>query len=151
MARTKGSASLSSAIEPKFASALDARMVVKNTAELIDANSFPYSYVGLLTAVQSEGKLYMLTAKPTTTLSNWTEVGSGSGSNNIVEAYYNDSDGLFYEESTFVTPITGEAKVIYIDITTNEIFRFDGTDFVRLDQGTEITVLEVDAIWNSVP
>ena len=80
MARTKGSFQLSGAIEPKVATPLDARMVVKTKADLIAAQSFPYAYVGMITSVQEDGKAYILTAKPTTVLANWQEIGTGAES-----------------------------------------------------------------------
>lgn len=76
MARSKGSINLSNAIEANVATALDARMVVQTKADLTDAASFPYAYVGLITAVSSEGKAYILKALPTTAAENWAEIGA---------------------------------------------------------------------------
>lgn len=41
----------------------------------------------------------------------------------VIEGFLNDSDGLFYEENTFDTEITGESGKIYINLTTGEAYR----------------------------
>ena len=51
----------------------------------------------------------------------------------IINGYFNDSDNLFYEESTFVTPITGATNKMYVDISANKTYRYNGTIFERLD------------------
>lgn len=51
----------------------------------------------------------------------------------IINGYFNDSDDLFYEESTFVTPITGATNKMYVDISEDKTYRYNGTIFVRLD------------------
>lgn len=62
--------------------------------------------------------------------------GSGGGANNIVEGYRNNTDGLFYEENTYITPITGAENIEYIDLPNNKTYRWNGTAFVRLDDET---------------
>ena len=86
MARSKGSAKFSGNLEVAAGGALDARSVAPTKADLTVAANYPYSYVGMLVSVQDEGKLYMLTAKPTTTLSNWKEVGSDGGDMEAITA-----------------------------------------------------------------
>ncbi len=76
MARTPGSISLASSIEGKMGSALDGRMVCATKADLTASGSFPYPFIGLITSVQSEGKLYMLTGSDPTVESNWKEIGA---------------------------------------------------------------------------
>lgn len=39
--------------------------------------------------------------------------------------YYNPVDEKFYEEDTFATEITGDSDSIYIDVTTNAMYRWD--------------------------
>ena len=89
MARTKGSFSLAGAIEPKAAAPLDARSTVKTMAELTDANSFPYSYIGMSVFVTDPTVLkeYVLIGADTTVLANWREQGSGSSESPIIMNY----------------------------------------------------------------
>ncbi len=133
MARQKGANSFAGNLEVLAGAPLDARAIVPTKADLTVAANFNYSYVGMIVSVQGEGKAYMLKAKPTTSAENWVEIGSGSGADNIVEGYYNATDGKFYEESTYTTEITGEANVIYISLDTDKTYYFDGTNFKRLD------------------
>lgn len=50
---------------------------------------------------------------------------SGSGENDVINGYYNVTDGKFYEDSTYTTEITGEVGKIYISIDTNIQYRWD--------------------------
>ena len=50
---------------------------------------------------------------------------TSQGKNNVVRGYRNTVDGLFYEESTFTTPITGEVDIIYIDLLTDTMYMWD--------------------------
>lgn len=136
MARQKGANSFSGNLEPLAGAALDARTVAPTKADLTVAANYPYSYVGMVVAVQDEGKLYILTAKPTTVADNWKEIGSSGGADNIVEGYFNTTDNLFYEENTYTTAITGEAEKIYVALDTNKTYRFNGAIFIRLDEET---------------
>ena len=49
----------------------------------------------------------------------------GSGENDVINGYYNTTDGKFYEDSTYTTEITGETGKIYISIDTNIQYRWD--------------------------
>lgn len=134
MARQKGANSFAGNLEVLAGAPLDARAIVPTKADLTVAANFSYSYVGMIVSVQGEGKAYMLKAKPTTSAENWVEIGSGSsGADNVVEGYYNATDGKFYEESTYTTEITGESNVIYISLDTDKAYYFDGTNFKRID------------------
>lgn len=134
MARAKGSAKFSGNLEVAAGGPLDARSVVPTQGDLTVASNFPYSYVGMIVSVQDEGKAYILTAKPVTTEGNWKVLGSGEGADNIVEGYYKSADHLFYEESTFETPIEGKNKTLYIDLVSNNSYRYSGSIFVRIDE-----------------
>ena len=53
----------------------------------------------------------------------------------VIEGYYNGSDGKFYEEDTYVTEIEGEAGKIYIDITNTpatSTYRWSGSAFYKI-------------------
>lgn len=45
-----------------------------------------------------------------------------------VDGYLNPTDGLFYEESTYETPIDGVEEMIYVDLPTNHLYRYDTTN-----------------------
>jgi len=77
MSRQSGSLSLSSNLEPKMAAPLDAREKVANLTELVDPNSFPYSWIGMPVYVVSEEKWYCLRYADTTNIDNWVTIGTG--------------------------------------------------------------------------
>lgn len=52
----------------------------------------------------------------------------------IIEGYYNTTDGKFYEESTYTTEITGEAGKIYTSLDTNKAYRWGGSAFVEISE-----------------
>lgn len=47
------------------------------------------------------------------------------GENDVINGYYNITDGKFYEDNTYTTEITGETGKIYISIDTNIQYRWD--------------------------
>lgn len=47
------------------------------------------------------------------------------GEDDVINGYYNTTDGKFYEDSTYTTEITGETGKIYISIDTNIQYRWD--------------------------
>lgn len=53
----------------------------------------------------------------------------------VIEGYYNPTDGKFYEESTYQTEIAGERGKIYISLDTDKSYRWSGTVFVELTSG----------------
>lgn len=52
----------------------------------------------------------------------------------VVEGYYNASDGKFYKESTYTTEITGETGKIYVSLDTNKTYRWSGSAFVEISE-----------------
>lgn len=50
----------------------------------------------------------------------------------VVDGYYNETDGKFYEESTYITEITGEAGKIYISVDTDLQYRWTGSAFAAM-------------------
>lgn len=50
----------------------------------------------------------------------------------VVEGYYKESDGKFYEESTYETEIVGESDKIYISVDTNIQYRWNGNGYSAL-------------------
>ena len=78
MARKPGSLTLNGALEVGAQAPLDARLVVKTKADLLDAASYPYAYIGMIVAVADDETAYMLIADDTTDEASWKEIGSGS-------------------------------------------------------------------------
>lgn len=78
MSRMKSSMLFSGFLEVEAQAPLDARLVAKTKEELLDADSYPYAYVGMIVSVESEEKAYMLIADDTTDETSWKEIGSGS-------------------------------------------------------------------------
>lgn len=50
----------------------------------------------------------------------------------VIEGYLNG--GKFYEESSYVTAITGESGKIYIDLSTEKTYRWSGSSFVVISE-----------------
>ena len=48
----------------------------------------------------------------------------------VIEGYYNN--GVFYSDSTFETPIVGEAGKIYVDLLTNSSYRWSGSVYIQV-------------------
>ena len=61
----------------------------------------------------------------------------GTGGDGVVDGYYNPTDQLFYEDSAFLNPITGEDNTIYVDLNTNGLYRYDGTIFIKVSSSTD--------------
>jgi hypothetical protein len=52
----------------------------------------------------------------------------------VLQGYYDVSTDAFYEEPTFVTVIPAAQGKLYIDISTNDIYRYDGTNYVLVKE-----------------
>ena len=48
----------------------------------------------------------------------------------VVEGYLSNSK--FYKESTYTTQITGESSKIYVDLSTNKVYRWSGSAFTEI-------------------
>ena len=55
-----------------------------------------------------------------------------------VEGYLNATDGKFYEEDTYETEIAGVSGMIYVDLSTNKIYRAESTGFIEISSGTTL-------------
>ena len=60
MSRQIGTLKISSNFEARMGAPLDARSVVALKTDLTASTSFPYSYIGMMVAVQEEAKVYIL-------------------------------------------------------------------------------------------
>ena len=69
--------------------------------------------------------------------------GGGSGSDDIVEGFYNESDGKFYADDQYTTEIAGETGKLYISIDTDHMYRYDGLVFVEISGGAGGGTVEV--------
>lgn len=114
-------------------------------------------YVGTTTSTYTNGYFYRCVLSGSSYV--WVEVNSG-GSDNVIEGYFNPSDNLFYEESTYTTAITGESNVIYISLDTNLLYRYNGSIFIKTDDvipapsssNTESTVVSaINGASNTTP
>lgn len=56
----------------------------------------------------------------------------------VIEGYYYNSK--FYKESTHITEITGETGKIYIDLSTDKVYRYGGTAYTEIAQGSLVSV-----------
>lgn len=50
----------------------------------------------------------------------------------VIEGYYNTTNGKFYKESTYTTEITGESGKIYLDLSTDTTWRWSGSAFIQI-------------------
>ncbi len=65
----------------------------------------------------------------------------------IVGGYWNSADGLFYEESTFTTAIDGDDLTLYKDLSSHQIYVYNGATFELLNGDTyAVTQSELDDI-----
>lgn len=52
----------------------------------------------------------------------------------VIEGYYNTTDGKFYEESTYETEIAGTEGKIYVSLDTDKCYRWSGSEFVEISE-----------------
>lgn len=94
-------------------------------------------YIGTTTANYTNGYFYKCIYDETVSpaIYRWDNVSvqaGGGSSAEIIKGYFNPSDNLFYEESTYVTPITGDVNSLYLSLDTNLLYRYNGTIFVEV-------------------
>lgn len=113
---------------------LDARLVYSTVASM-KAVADSTMYDGCLAYCTATDKTYQWksTNAVDETTGKWREFTSGGGSS-VVSGYYKEADHLFYEESTYTTPIAGAANTIYISVDTNKSYRYNSSIFVRIDE-----------------
>ena len=56
----------------------------------------------------------------------------------VIEGYYYNSK--FYEESAHTTQLTGESGKIYVDLSTEKTYRYSGTAYVEIAQGSIVSI-----------
>lgn len=67
-----------------------------------------------------------------------------NGLDETIIGYRNETDGLFYEDSSFTEPITPQAGLFYYDELSTNFYRWNGSAFVSFTDGsTGIVIGEV--------
>ena len=105
-------------------------------------------YIGTTTADYANGYFYQ--CKFDGTNYRWVQKdvqpsGGGTGSDNVIEGYFNATDNLFYEEIAYINPIVGAENVIYISLDTNLLYRYDDDNsiFIRVDEHADGQTIQV--------
>lgn len=96
-------------------------------------------YIGTTDSTYTNGYFYQCRFDGTNY--NWVQKNvqpssGGTGGDGVVDGYYNDTDHLFYEESTYINPITGDSNTLYVSLDTNLLYRYNGLIFIRVDEST---------------
>ncbi len=74
----------------------------------------------------------------------------GTGGDGVVDGYYNSTDHLFYEESTFINPITGDNNTLYVSLDTNLLYRYNGLIFIRVDESSSGEDDVINGYYNTI-
>lgn len=109
----------------------------------VSINGAIIQYIGVTNATYTNGYYYQCVESP---IGSGTYVwvqknvqpnNGGGGGDGVVDGYYNSADQLFYEDSAFLNPITGEDNTIYVDLNTNGLYRYDETIFIKVSSSAE--------------
>ena len=108
-------------------------------------------YIGTTTADYTNGYFYQCRFDGTNY--KWVQKdvqpsGGGTGSDNVIEGYFNATDNLFYEEIAYINPIAGAENVIYISLDTNLLYRYDTDNsiFIRVDEHADGQTIQVTSM-----
>lgn len=100
-------------------------------------------YIGTTSVNYIKGHIYQYNLANT----QWNDItGGGDSTDNIVEGYFNSADNLFYEESTYITPIIGASNTLYVSLDTNLLYRYNGTIYVEVAVQESLTTAQVNAL-----
>ena len=107
-----------------------------------------FQYVGNTTVTYTNGYFYKCVQDGATYKWNNINVqaGGGTGTDNVVEGYFNPADNLFYEESTYITPIIGASNTLYVSLDTNLLYRYNSSIFVEVAVQESLTTAQVNAL-----
>ena len=100
-------------------------------------------YIGATNATYTNGYYYQCVETPVGSgtyvwvQKNVQPNNGGGGGDGVVDGYYNPLNQLFYEDSAFLNPITGENNTIYIDLNTNGLYRYNGAIFIKVSSSAE--------------
>lgn len=109
----------------------------------VSINGAIIQYIGTTNATYTNGYYYQCVESPVGSgtyvwvQKNVQPNNGGGGGDGVVDGYYNSADQLFYEDSAFLNPITGEDNTIYVDLNTNGLYRYDGTIFIKVSSSAE--------------
>lgn len=159
MSRQIGTLKISSNMEPRMGAPLDARSIVPLKTDLTASGTFEYSYVGMIVAVQEEGKAYILASKPTTVLSNWTAIGEDPDLSDyytkeevdeIVSRVYKPAGSCTFENlpETLTSSILGYVYDVTDDFVTDSRFA-EGAGH-SYPAGTNVVVVNVGTVESPV-
>ena len=100
-------------------------------------------YIGVTNANYTNGYYYQCVESPVGSgtyiwvQKNVQPNNGGGGGDGVVDGYYKPADQLFYEDSAFLNPITGEDNTIYVDLNTNGLYRYNGAIFIKVSSSAE--------------
>ena len=100
-------------------------------------------YIGTTNATYTNGYYYQCVESPVGSgtyvwvQKNVQPNNGGGGGDGVVDGYYNPLNQLFYEDSAFLNPITGEDNTIYVDLNTNGLYRYNGSVFIKVSSSAE--------------
>lgn len=106
-----------------------------NMVKAIDLTQTEYD--ALPSATKRNGTIYFVT--------------DATSEGGVVFGYYNDADGEFYKESTFVTQIAKNTKVLYIDLGNNTTYIYDNIndEYVQVGGGVATVIKYVTVLPQS--
>lgn len=109
----------------------------------VDIEGTIIQYIGTTNANYTNGYYYQCVESPAGSgtyiwvQKNVQPNNGGGGGDGVVDGYYNPTDQLFYEDSAFLNPITGEDNTIYVDLNTNGLYRYNGAIFIKVSSSAE--------------
>ena len=109
----------------------------------VDIENAIVQYIGVTNANYINGYYYQCVESPVGSGTYiWTQKNvqpnnGGGGGDGVVDGYYNPLNQLFYEDSSFLNPITGEDNTIYVDLNTNGLYRYNGAIFIKVSSSAE--------------
>ena len=111
-------------------------------------------YVGNSTMSLTKGYFYEAT-EVSAGVYDWVQKnvqpsGGGTGGDGVVDGYYNSTDHLFYEEATYINPISGDTNTLYVSLDTNLLYRYDSGNsiFIRVDESSSGENDVIDGYYN---
>ena len=117
-----------------------------------DNLGFIAEYIGTTTADYTNGYFYQC-REISAGVYAWVQKNvqpssGGTGGDGVVDGYFNSIDDLFYEENTYINPISGETDTLYVSLDTNLLYRYDSDNsiFIRVDESTDGQIIQVDTM-----
>ena len=113
---------------------------------------FIAEYIGTTTSNYINGYFYQC-REISTGVYAWVQKnvqpsGGGTGGDGVIDGYYNETDHLFYEEDTYINPISGDTDTLYVSLDTNLLYRYDSANsiFIRVDAHSDGQTIQVDEL-----